>query len=248
MKKKIRTIETMAILEDTGFKMLAVQLSHLTLKITTADVDKPHIYYPITEMETDRQFFALHFDTNKDCFNIRESGQERGLFRQEYSLEGVTEVRLVLPEDRALDLVDINIAMGSATIESLKPRELMIDLSMGSLSLTDVEAVHVNISLSMGAVKLLRTALRQGAFDLSMGSLSGLAAIGGLMELSLSMGSVDLTLRQDPVHLSYELHTSMGGIRVAGQKLPTNAVYVAEQEHAKLVADLSMGSITLNFD
>ena len=250
MSKRIRTVEVMTTLNEKDFKNLSVNLDQVSLKVQAADVDEIHLYYPVPEKDSDLEYFQIqHSVTSGDLTIWEESGtKRRGLFKENINLVGATEVRVFLPRSTKLDLLDIQISMGSSHVEGQRIKDLKADLSMGSLSLIDVEADDITASLSMGSVSLDRAALRQGRMDLSMGSLSGYAAFGGHMDLDLSMGSIDLTLRQEEERLSYDMDTSMGSIKVAGKKLGSTANYKADSETAFVEASVSMGSIGLTFD
>ncbi len=187
--------------------------------------------------------YALTYELDGDTLRVR-SRSVSGV-NLNFSGYGGTAV-VYVPEDAALERVELACGLGDVSVEDLSARSLSVDCDLGNMTLAGVAAGTLELEQSLGDITGTGlTVERSLTVDSDMGDTVLEGDLQGKIELKASMGDVELRLEQGMDCYACDLETDMGEITVNGRREGDR--FTASGAPHSLEIDNSMGSVTVKF-
>lgn len=141
--------------------------------------------------------------------------------------------------------LDVSASMGSVSLTNAVVGDGILDLAMGDLNVSTVNAESLEFILSMGKLEAYDiSTTKELIMENAMGDMEVQGSLGGKTEASASMGEVTIT--SDLSDYGYDLNTSMGTVRVNGDKRGDEASQSGGTNF--ITVDNSMGDIDVDFN
>lgn len=214
----------------------------------------------VTQLDFDLGAMNLEL-VEGDEFSIRQAGNlpaysdtvENGVWVLESS--GVNwrgemgTLTVTYPRGTVFDRVDLDVGMGTLTVNGLQANGLYTAVGMGKGTLTDV-AVGGDATLSADMGELTFTGSVGGDASLSagMGQLDYRGPLGGTVELDCGMGELNVTTPQ-PAQYGYTVDCGMGTVSIGGNEYSglSSDVTVASGTLPFFTIDCGMGTVKVDF-
>lgn len=141
-----------------------------------------------------------------------------------------SKITVVVPEGIVLTVADIEISMGSLTVKNIQVDELEVVANMGDVDLVNCVARIADI-------------------ELSMGDLTFSGNIEKEADISNAMGKVTLELNGAESDYALDISNSLGTVRVGSNKYDSfnNTFKVNQGASKEIKIDNNMGDITIKF-
>lgn len=138
------------------------------------------------------------------------------------------QVLVTVPEDTALEKIEISLGVGDATLCELSVDEAELETGVGDLSVIDTAAGKVELNTGVGDVKI-----------------SGIPA--ATMDLTTGVGNVTAKLDCTPEECGWMLTSGVGPIQVDGAASRLSASKKAPGGSCQLIGSTGVGSVTVTF-
>lgn len=255
---------------ENGLKMHKVQEENLAafdkldIDISLGDVDVVLSDHYGLDLSWRGRNYDLHYTNENGTLKVWSTSIPNiGI---DFDMNYDAKVTVYLPEGVQLDDVFVKAAMGDVDISSFHAETLEVKAHMGSVSLNTVTMGDGTLKLDMGDLDVsavtadtLELTLLMGkleAYDLStskeltvensMGDIDVSGSLSGKTKMNASMGDISISTDLPESDYGYDLKTSMGTVRVNGDKMDDEASRNGGTHY--ITADNSMGSIDLDFN
>ena len=137
-----------------------------------------------------------------------------------------TSFTLMLPSDKPLKEVEVDVDMGNVDMNNFITENLIIDTDMGNIEGGNITADNTDISADMGNV-----------------SLTGMefASLG----IDTDMGNVDITSKKSLENYAFSCNADAGNININGKKVSKD--YMTTGSEGTVRIDTDMGNIAIDY-
>ena len=206
---------------------------YTNIKEIHIDAEMAEIEYLISDDEIFRIEAQLYHNDR-----IEESVSHSGSLEIELECKGngclsrrkVSVLKIFVPKDVLLDVVEINNSLSSITIKEINVRRLEIDSDMASITIVQANVEHLEVETSMAD------------FHFS-------GVVKNRAEVSNSMGNITMDINASEQEVGYYIENSMGSVVVGNRSHSGFDGTMRENENAPIFLELknSMGNIEVKF-
>ncbi|MBE5753440.1 MAG: DUF4097 domain-containing protein [Clostridiales bacterium] len=190
---------------------------------------------------------ALSVQTNNDKLNVRQTG-ERIVFTEQSKLFQRTvngTLKISLPADTVLSLVEIDIGAGSINIQKLTAKKINFDLGAGKVQIDELYVqTSAEIECGAGEFSLEKGEIHNLDMDLGVGKTTLKANVFGNSEMNCGVGELNVYLTKKSDY-QIDLNKGIGSIKVNGKECNDFGVGGGVN---KISIDGGVGAINLYFD
>ena len=154
-------------------------------------------------------------------------------------------VHITIPEDTALELININGATGDISLSNLDVTTLKIDNSVGDVKMDNCKIASIGIDTSTGDVKLNDCEANEIDVDTSVGDTVIKDNIFEKLYVDGSVGDVKVSSSKDLSDYAYDLDTSIGDVSING--VSHKKEYQQKGTGGKITVDNSTGDISITY-
>lgn len=154
---------------------------------------------------------------------------------------------ICIPEDTVLQDVDIATGAGKLEVETLRCRELDLELGAGMAEIRYLEAEKsADIEGGAGQIIIHDGSFRNLNFDMGVGRAEIFAALSGNTEISAGIGALVLTVPASPEDYTIHAESGIGRIEVDGIHIIGNDTLGSGENRIELEG--SIGNIEVYFE
>lgn len=154
-------------------------------------------------------------------------------------------VHITIPEDTALELINIDGATGDISLSNLDVTTLKIDNSVGDVKMDNCKIASIGIDTSTGDVKLNDCEANEIDVDTSVGDTVIKDNIFEKLYVDGSVGDVKVSSSKDLSDYAYDLDTSIGDVSING--VSHKKEYQQKGTGGKITVDNSTGDISITY-
>lgn len=184
----------------------------------------------VTQLDFDLGTMNLEL-VEGDEFSIRQAGElpaysdtvEDGVWVLESSGvkwrgEKMGTLTVTYPRGTVFERVDLDIGMGTLTVNGLQANDLYAAVGMGKGTMTGVAVSgDATFSADMGELTVTGSVGGDATLSAGMGQLDYQGPLGGLVEMDCGMGELTVTTPQ-PAQYGYTVDCGMGTVSIGGNK------------------------------
>lgn len=154
-------------------------------------------------------------------------------------------VHITIPEDTALDLINVDGSVGDINLSNLDVTTLKIDSCVGDIELDDCKTDSIDIDTSTAVVELNGCEANEIDVDTSVGDTVIKDNIFEILYVDGSVGDVKVSSSKDLSDYAYDLDTSIGDVSINGVSHKTE--YQQKGTGGKITVDNSTGDISITY-
>lgn len=154
-------------------------------------------------------------------------------------------VHITIPEDTALELINIDGATGDISLSNLDVTTLKIDNSVGDVKMDNCKIASIGIDTSTGDVNLNDCEANEIDVDTSVGDTVIKDNIFEKLYVDGSVGDVKVSSSKDLSDYAYDLDTSIGDVSING--VSHKKEYQQKGTGGKITVDNSTGDISITY-
>ena len=154
-------------------------------------------------------------------------------------------VHITIPEDTALELINVDGSVGDINLSNLNVTTIKIDSSVGDIELDDCKTDSIDIDTSTGDVKLNGCEANEINVDTSVGDTVLKDITFEKLYVDGSVGDVKVSSPKDLSDYAYDLDTSIGEVSING--VSHKKEYQQKGTGGKITVDNSTGDISITY-
>ena len=214
----------------------ADEITDLEIEVATADIT-------ITKgtsltIESDRFGFSLK--EKKGKISLEERG---GIF----ALDKNRKVEITVPEGFYFDKAEIETGASDINGDSLKARELELDIGAGSIALDSLEVTDkAKIDCGAGELILNKGKINNLKFSLGVGSARVNSVLTSDCDFECGVGELELNLPDGKDNYSFSLETGLGPVSFDSQRIRNSAEIGTGVN--KVSVEGGVGSVNITFN
>ena len=154
-------------------------------------------------------------------------------------------VHITIPEDTALELINVDGSVGDINLSNLDVTTLKIDSSVGDIELDECKTDSIDIDTSTAVVELNGCEANEIDVDTSVGDTVIKDNIFEILYVDGSVGDVKVSSSKDLSDYAYDLDTSIGDVSING--VSHKKEYQQKGTGGKITVDNSTGDISITY-
>ena len=217
-------------IENNEINRLDIEIAFTNLSIKTGDSLK---------VETDNSNITCR--ENNHTLQIKEKSKNWFSNNQE------GDIVLYLPEELALEEVEINAGAGKISIENLNAKKLELELGAGETEINNIKITQ-NCSIDSGAgrVNILSGFMQNLDLDMGVGEVNLTAMLEGKSDMDAGIGNLNITLQGDKETYQIRTEKGLGKIQIDGKEAEDRQIFGEGENYMEI--DGGVGNIEIKFD
>lgn len=221
-----KTTTTSYVLEES--KAIEINIRSANLEIRKGD-----------QLLVENSNKYINVSQNKDYIKITE--RKHSLFKHNNS-----KLIIYVPEDMIFDSVNIDSGAANLDIETLKVKELKMDVGAGNFSANNIEvSKYLKIDGGAGNIEIKNGIVNDFNLNLGFGNFDGNLKLTGKNEIDCGVGNVELTVLGNIDDYTLDFDKGIGSLKLDNKKISDDYQYGNGQN--KLSVSGGVGDININF-
>lgn len=160
--------------------------------------------------------------------------------------EGQSKVILYLPEERILEMVEIDIGLGEVNLQDVSTKKMAMETGVGKVTIQNIHVIEeTNLDGGVGKFTILSGEMNNLDFDMGMGSSEITAQITGNSKIDAGIGKLEVTLMDEKENYAIQVEKGIGKALLDGEKVSEDVKYGNGNRFVKVNGGI--GSIKIQF-